>query len=79
MRGKPIAIGNIVSYRLYNSVEHKFYDDYKRGEVSDIQIRKANFDGNQVKEKMYWVTPLSMKSQPIWLFRIEIKRVLCQK
>jgi hypothetical protein len=79
MKGKPLAIGNMVRYRLYNSVEHKFYDEYRLGVISDIQTKNAHFDGFMVREKMYWVTPDHMKSQPIWLFRREIKKVIDKK
>ena len=74
MRGRPIQVGDVVLFRLYNTPEHKFYGNTRKGTVTSI--------GGTLKkgEKIYWIdTPLEYEPYSLysmWIRRKEIKKVL---
>ena len=74
MRGRPIQVGDVVLFRLYNGAEHKFYGNVRKGTITSIS-------GTLTRgEKIYWIdTPVEYEPynlHSMWLHRNEIKRVL---
>jgi hypothetical protein len=71
MRGKPIAIGDTVLFRLYNTPEHKFYGEVRKATVTLI----LEVNG----EKRYYIdipTTRQNVAYKMWVHRNEIKGVL---
>jgi hypothetical protein len=74
MRGKPIQVGDVVLFRLYNKPEHKFYGNVRRGTITRIEQTLTR------GVKIYWIdTPVEYEPynlHSMWIYRKEIKKVL---
>jgi|WetSurSiteA1Bulk_404760.scaffolds.fasta_scaffold17078_6 hypothetical protein len=73
MRGKPLAIDDIVLFRFFNAPDGHFYGDYHRGKV--IDIRKTNDGKDYLIDTSFinWnIRNPDCLAYPIWIHRKEI-------